>query len=210
MNMTDILALLILGFKETDNPTAKQINEAFKRISLICHPDTGGSTEMFRGLTVAKNRLLDSAPEQKKSQSNQTTYNQEECDNKKLTSLNREISKYSDMISFHIYSFISKRVDLFRIEYDDNIFTIYFNKSGKMNRKYIDFFSSEYSTSQVMRILDAFNSTLYYLNSEHNRSSFNKTYTYNGDSVNVTLTLLPWYKSFGRFYDALLCKSYGN
>lgn len=59
--MPDKLALLILGFNESENPTDNQIKEAFRKVSLICHPDTGGSVEMFRGLTLAKNLLLNTS-----------------------------------------------------------------------------------------------------------------------------------------------------
>lgn len=217
--MADTLALLILGFKETDNPTPKQISAAFKRVSLFCHPDTGGSIEMFRGLTMAKNLLLESAPIQTKksesnfsfTQSNQATYNQEEYDHKKLESLNSEIYNNSDMISFHIYSFISKRVDLFKIDYAGNVLAINFKKSGRMDRKNIDFCSSKYSTSQVIDILTAFNATLRYLDNQYNKKAFNKIYTYPGkieNNITVSLTLLPWHKSFRRICNALLYKSY--
>ena len=84
---------------------------------------------------------------------------------KNLTELQDQIDskKNSDMISFHIYSFISKRVDLFKIDYAGNVLTINFKKSGRMDGKNIDFCYSKYSTSQVIDILTAFNATLRYL-----------------------------------------------
>jgi hypothetical protein len=56
------LALLYLGFDEAAQPTADQIKSAFKQSAMKLHPDGGGSDAQFRGLTVARDTLLQSTP----------------------------------------------------------------------------------------------------------------------------------------------------
>jgi hypothetical protein len=52
------LALLILGFTEEATPTEEDITKAYQRTSKLCHPDVGGSAEMFRALSLSKEFLM--------------------------------------------------------------------------------------------------------------------------------------------------------
>lgn len=54
------IALLLLGFEDTYSPSEEEIKEAYKKMSLKLHPDTGGSTFLFRALTLAKDEALKS------------------------------------------------------------------------------------------------------------------------------------------------------
>ncbi len=67
------LSLLILGFDETDNPSETELSKAFQKLSLKFHPDAGGTSNTFRGLTLAKETVASAfkAP----APSRQTTYN---------------------------------------------------------------------------------------------------------------------------------------
>lgn len=62
------LSLLYLGFDENANPTEKEIQDAYKRVAKILHPDGSGSNEQFRGLTIARDVLLECAPKKKQAQ----------------------------------------------------------------------------------------------------------------------------------------------
>ncbi len=55
------LALLFLGFTEEATPTEEDVNKAYRKVSLVCHPDTGGNAQMFRALTLAKEFLTSSS-----------------------------------------------------------------------------------------------------------------------------------------------------
>lgn len=46
----------VLQFEQV--PSAERINERFRQLCKSCHPDTGGSEEMFRRLTEAKEQAL--------------------------------------------------------------------------------------------------------------------------------------------------------
>lgn len=52
------LALLVLGFSEDAAPIEDDILKAYRKISLLCHPDTGGNDKTFRALTLLKEFLL--------------------------------------------------------------------------------------------------------------------------------------------------------
>lgn len=52
------MALLFLGFEEEASPSIDEVNKSYKRMSLICHPDTGGNDKLFKALTVAKEFLV--------------------------------------------------------------------------------------------------------------------------------------------------------
>ena len=65
------LSLLYLGFDENANPTEKEIQDAYKRVAKILHPDGSGSNEQFRGLTIARDVLLECAPKKKQTQKQQ-------------------------------------------------------------------------------------------------------------------------------------------
>lgn len=66
----DKLSLLFLGFDDSSSPTEEQIKEAFRKISLLVHPDSGGNEKTFRGLTLAKETLLASVPKKKPTTTN--------------------------------------------------------------------------------------------------------------------------------------------
>ena len=52
------LALLFLGFSEDATPTEEEVKKAYTRMAKFIHPDQGGDTVVFRGLTKAKEFLL--------------------------------------------------------------------------------------------------------------------------------------------------------
>jgi hypothetical protein len=53
-------ARLRLQFEDGEEITGAEVNRRFKRMSRVCHPDTGGSAEMFQSLSAAKEVLLKS------------------------------------------------------------------------------------------------------------------------------------------------------
>ena len=57
------LSLLILGLKEDTTPSLEEINKAYKRVSLVLHPDmTTGNSEMFRAIKLASEYLSENLP----------------------------------------------------------------------------------------------------------------------------------------------------
>lgn len=52
------LSLMILGFKRDSSPSQEEIGKAYRKASMLCHPDMGGSSEMFQALTEAKEIAL--------------------------------------------------------------------------------------------------------------------------------------------------------
>ena len=58
-----VMSLLMLGLPDNSRPNKEDINKAYRKSSLVCHPDIGGSPEMFRALTIAKDFLIDSLHE---------------------------------------------------------------------------------------------------------------------------------------------------
>jgi len=56
---TKMLALLMLGFKEDENPNIEDINKAWKRMCFIYHSDHGGSDVTFRASVMARDYLLE-------------------------------------------------------------------------------------------------------------------------------------------------------
>lgn len=43
-----------LGFAPTDRPTLEQVDEAYRRLAMLHHPDRGGSTEQFQRINRAR------------------------------------------------------------------------------------------------------------------------------------------------------------
>lgn len=52
-----------LGLSGVDQPTEQQIKSAFKKLSLVHHPDVGGSEDSFKSLKKSEEMLLKGEPE---------------------------------------------------------------------------------------------------------------------------------------------------
>ena len=58
-----MLSLLILGFDDDKSPSEVEVNAAYKRMSLVFHPDMPtGNKEQFRALSSAKEYLVANMP----------------------------------------------------------------------------------------------------------------------------------------------------
>ena len=197
--MPDKLALLILGFNESENPTDNQIKEAFRKLSLICHPDTGGSVEMFRGLTLAKNLLLNTSfKECEKTSTNEDnnySYSSESETEDKIWRVKECIKGKIDNIVLSL----SRRAKTFEIVYLDNTLIVTINNIYD----YKTLFTTSVDLIDESHELIVFYSVLCFLETKLNpiqKEYFNKSYTFENTLVDVSLTLLPWYKSFGRYF----------
>lgn len=88
---------MYLGFDESANPTEKEIQEAYKKVAKVFHPDGGGSNEQFRGLTIARDILLQEAPVKKKKKEQpmpqQNYYNEREHINRLNTQILEELGE---------------------------------------------------------------------------------------------------------------------
>ena len=52
------VSLDLLGLSTSEKPTKEQVNSAYRKLSMLHHPDKGGKQEMFIAINEAKNKVL--------------------------------------------------------------------------------------------------------------------------------------------------------
>jgi curved DNA-binding protein CbpA len=195
--MFDKLALLILGFDENANPTQKEIEAAFRKVALLVHPDSNGSPEVFRGVTLAKKMLMEAYPVEKKKQAthrqetNGGQYNYFES----TAYLDQQLRRYSEMLGVYMFNNISRRVKQLQITSKEcDLFVNIKSKweTGKIKFKYTDGKENE-NKKMILQVIR-------WLSDKDRTYFFDHTATYdNRIPIKISVVLLPWYKSLGRF-----------
>lgn len=96
------LALLILGFDESHFPTRDELAQAFRSASLKFHPDMGGSAQLFRALTMAKEVVLDILPGEAKPYQSSTDSSYNESNESKCDRQRAEILHQAEMATINL------------------------------------------------------------------------------------------------------------
>lgn len=102
--MTNInhLALLILGFDESQVPTKDELAQAYRNASLKFHPDMGGSSQLFRALSMAKEIVSDLLSEDDESDESPTGYYYNKSNEEKCGRQKREIIHQAGMAAANL------------------------------------------------------------------------------------------------------------
>jgi len=170
------LALLILGFDETAKPTKEALAKAFKELSLKFHPDAGGTSNTFRGLSLAKEVVSNTLPKpipapktytQAKYQSNNTStfYSFDEAEEKER--LQKENKKLAKLIVSYFVSVGLKNLKSFTITYkfgslivrikNDEANSIHYEYIGELNYTEVNMYNKMLTYMLNRRISDIFN-----------------------------------------------------
>lgn len=91
------LALLLLGFNEEHTPSKEELAQSFRASSMKFHPDMGGSVELFRALTLARDIVQAHLPEPKKRKETHTEYTYYQSTEDKCKQLQKEIHHQARM-----------------------------------------------------------------------------------------------------------------
>lgn len=188
----DKLALLFLGFDEDASPTAEQVKDAFKKMSFICHPDHNGTDAMFRGLTMAKERILKETPSPKESKSDygyNDPYSSFDAYNK--TEITKLLNDWSETCCHMLRCTYARRVKQFRIQIDNSNNSALIVTTDGFTCGDVSLGYKHESPSMDDRII--LYHALMWATQERKLKNFKEPANYKGTRVLFSYTPFPWY-----------------
>lgn len=188
MSKEKALSLLYLGFDESANPTEEEIQKAYKVVAKVLHPDGSGSNEQFRGLTIARDVLLECAPKKKKPAPKQEKQSSFDYFKQEQERRNREDIK---RVENEICEALTEALD----KLPKRIYYIYFRLMDDSLAS-VKIVNGKFKTIQIQGSSDSYISRVYLLSRVRFMNQNYKDWKY-FERVDITLKM---YSRFGYYF----------